>query len=196
MKRIFKYLLGIILLIPMFVLADGGGPIFAQYDARVSDKNGAYLYKYNDENDKLEKSDILLTYNYQVKITYESEMSENEFYGRIYYPEKPKSSDEDNSEYEYYINLSKISLIKEELTFEDLKKEIFTGVDSQDLNYKESEDYFSSNRDIIAVKDNIKLYKGPALKYKEKDEKISKNQVLTVKADINGWLYVQCNKYS
>ena len=63
-KRIINILLTIILFVPLVVLADGGGPIFVQYDAYVNDKNGAYLYQYDNGNDSvLKKTSTLLEYN-------------------------------------------------------------------------------------------------------------------------------------
>ena len=56
MKKIISIVLVILLMIPMLVLADGGAPMYAPYDAYISDSGGASLYKY--EKEKYVKSGI------------------------------------------------------------------------------------------------------------------------------------------
>lgn len=210
MKKIINFLVISILLLPLLVFADGGGPIFVQYDAYVSDKNGAYLYTYAKSSDsckgdcaKLEKTSILLNYNTQVKVIYEEEVSKNEYYALIEYIDE-ENDNVDESEYEeddehyyqstYYINLKKLSLLKEELTYEDLKKEYFTSDEMSQKSFADIEEGYTDDGKIYAVKD-IQLYKGPSFKYDKKDTIVKAGDILKAKANIDDWIYVETDNY-
>ena len=198
-KRIINILLTIILFVPLVVLADGGGPIFVQYDAYVNDKNGAYLYQYENGNDSvLKKTSTLLEYNTQIRVIYETEVSDGVFYAMVDYSDSEEDSEDDGyyeTEDAYYINLSKISILKDELTFKDLKKDFFTSDDMNKMNFEEAQgDYSSGDSKKYIVEDTI-LYKGPSLKYDEKDVKAASGDIVSVKAYVDGWYYIEHANY-
>ncbi len=197
--KTIKVLLTIILFVPLVVLADGGGPIFVQYDAYISDKSGAYLYqRSSEESSVLTKTSTLLKYNTQIRVVYESEVNDNEYYAMIEYQDDNNESAEEDTYYDfdtaYYVNLSRISPLKDELTFSDLQKEYFTSDEMSKMNFKEaqgSEDDYSKK---YVVKDTT-LYKGPSLKYKEKDIKAKANDIVISKAYVEGWYYIENENY-
>ena len=177
MKNVFKYLIIILLFIPIFVLADGASPSFAPYNAYVSDKDGASLYDYDSDKDAYVRTKHFLEYNHQIKIEDEDVISKDLVYGYIEY----------NDEY-YYINLNKISPLKEEYTVADLKKEY--EIDPRDTNEEYREEMLEV-RNVLIMSDNVVLRKGPSIKYDEKEEKLQKDQVISKKAEVGSWIYVE-----
>ena len=72
--KTIKVLLTIILFVPLVVLADGGGPIFVQYDAYISDKSGAYLYqRSSEESSVLTKTSTLFFIQDKSKLGFQLE---------------------------------------------------------------------------------------------------------------------------
>ncbi len=172
MKKYLIVLLTILLMIPAFVLADGGGPTFAPYDAYVNDKSGAYLYKENDDNDDYTKTKYLLEYNANVRIQDEVEVSKGVYYGALYF------KGEDGTEEYLYINLNKVSLMKDTYTLADLKKEL-------DEEYEEEKD-----EHIIVIGNDEKIYNGPSVKYTEK-KSITDNTSFDVIVYLSDWIYAK-----
>ncbi len=172
MKKYLIVLLTILLMIPAFVLADGGGPAFVPYDAYVNDKSGAYLYKENDDNDDYTKTKYLLEYNANVRIQDEVEVSKGVYYGALYF------KGEDDTEEYLYINLNKVSLMKDTYTLADLKKEL-------DEEYEEEKD-----EHIIVIGNDEKIYNGPSVKYTEK-KSITDNTSFDVIVYLSDWIYAK-----
>lgn len=54
MKRLKIFIIGLVLLIPCLVKADAGGPIFSEYNVRVSNKNGTDLVYFDYQNNNKE----------------------------------------------------------------------------------------------------------------------------------------------
>ena len=177
MKKLIKYLLVLVLCIPFIVFADGAAPSFAPYNAYVSDKDGASLYDYDYDKDVYVRTKHFLEYNHQIKIEDEEEVSKDLVYGYIEY----------NDEY-YYINLNKISPLKEEYTVADLKKEY--EIDPRETNEEYREEMLEV-RNVLIMSDNVVLRKGPSIKYDEKEEKLQKDQVISKKAEVGSWIFVE-----
>ncbi len=173
MKRIFKYLIVLLLFIPIFVLADGAGPSFAPYNAYVSDKDGASLYDYDSDKSAYVRTKHFLEYNHQIKIEDEDVVSKDLVYGYIEY----------NDEY-YYINLNKISPLKEEYTVDDLRKEF-------EIDSSNTEDEIIEENKVLVLSDNVVVRKGPSFKYDTIEEKLQKELVIDKKAEVGSWMYVE-----
>lgn len=177
MKKVIKYLIGILLLFPILVFADAGAPEYAPYDAYVSDKKGANLYemKYENGEDKLVSTKYFLEYNTDIKIYEEMEISKGVVYGEISYDDKS-----------LYLSLDKISPRKDVYTLDDLKKEL--GDSYEEATYGVGR--------IITADDKTVIYNGPSIKYPVKNENIAKDTIFDVKADLYRWIYVENNDYS
>ena len=80
MKKIFSYLVILLLFLPIFVLADGASPSFAPYNAYVSDKDGASLYDYDYDKETYIRTKHFLEYNHQIKVEDEEEVSKDLIY--------------------------------------------------------------------------------------------------------------------
>ena len=148
MKKVISIVLTLVLLLPLIVFADGGSPTFAPYDAYVSNKDGASLYDYDYDDESYIKTSHFLEYNHQIRIEDEEEVADGVVYGRVEYAYA------DEEEY-YYINMKNVKPLKDEYTYEDLKKE-FLGEDS---DYAEDDVFY--NDTIILAEDSV-IYKGPS----------------------------------
>ncbi len=179
MKKIINYLISVLLFVPIFILADGAGPVFPTYSAYVSDSKGAYLYKYDDKYENLVKTSYQLKYNTNVDIIDEIQVNGKDYYGCLYYSPDENSTNEDD----YYINLSKITIYKKEFTLEDLKK------------YEEEDDegavFTPDSKGLIVLVDGLKLYNGPSLKYSVQETKLNKFEEYEIKASTVGWHYIE-----
>ncbi len=95
MKKKFILLVALfVMFIPTIILADGGSPEYAPYEAFVSNKDGASLYYYDYDSDEYKKSSIKLKFNDQVRITYENQVTDDITYGRIVYSVNNNDEDE------------------------------------------------------------------------------------------------------
>lgn len=174
MKKIIKFLVISILLVPLLVLADGGGPTFAPYDAYVSDPNGASLYKYDDDNDIYVKTSKVLEYNTQIEVEDEEEITKDKIYGYI------GLNDEDY----FYISLDKISLKKDVYTLEDYKKDFS---DDEDI---------PEHAKVLILDNEVYPRKGPSTKYEKIDKSLKKEDKISKKAEIGSWVYVENDSIS
>ena len=181
-KNHIKYLLFLLLVLPLVVFADLGGPAFPSYEAFINDRDGAYLYRYDYSSDSksLIKTDIFFAYNTSIHVEYEEKVNNDETYAVINY-----KGPEDEYNEEYYINLDKISIYKQEYTLEDLKKD--------SINTQEKNEY--SVKKAIVVKET-KLYYGPSTKYGIKNKKIEVGIIFKIEEGIDGWYYVTSDKYT
>ena len=179
MKKIISIVLVILLMIPMLVLADGGAPMYAPYDAYISDSGGASLYKY--EKEKYVKSGITLPYNYEFKVHSEEELTEGEKYAYILY----------NGD-EYYVNLNKITPKKEEYTLDDFKKELMED-DDYDSN---SIEYAFDVEDVLLIDGDLTPKKGPSTIYGKANGSFKKEEKVVKKAEVDYWLYVEGSSVS
>ncbi len=176
MKKVISIVLTLVLLLPLIVFADGGSPTFAPYDAYVSNKDGASLYDYDYDDESYIKTSHFLEYNHQIRIEDEEEVADGVVYGRVEF----ENADEIEV---YYINMKNVKPLKDEYTYEDLKKE-FLGEDS---DYAEDDVFY--NDTIILAEDSV-IYKGPSKKYDKTDKIIKKEVPITKKAQVGDWVYV------
>ena len=86
-KNHIKYLLFLLLVLPLVVFADLGGPAFPSYEAFINDRDGAYLYRYDYSSDSksLIKTDIFFAYNTSIHVEYEEKVNNDETYAVINY---------------------------------------------------------------------------------------------------------------
>ncbi len=177
--RIINFLLTIILFMPLAVLADGASPGFVKYEAYISDKDGASLYESNTENNVFTKTDKLLKYNTDVLIIDEIKVSENLYYGKI------ENDSEDYNDY-YYINLNKISIRKNEYTYNDLVNLMSEdGGPAEEWIYDQV--FYESN---IITLEEIDVYKGPSKKY-EIYKTVGKDSNMKIKGQLENHYYVE-----
>ncbi len=176
MKKLVSILLITLLLFPFIVLADGGGPTFAPYEAYVTSKDGASLYyeKYTyGEGTSYVKTTTVLDYNTKITIEDEIEVSDGVIYGNIEYEEEW-----------YYINLKNVKPLKEEYTYDDLKKD-----------FSEYTDYEGDNKlfynDSVILAEDAAIWKGPSTNYAKTDTIVKKEEVIKRKANIGYWTYVE-----
>ncbi len=195
--RIINFLLTTILFVPMIILADGSGPVFAPYDAYVSDATGASLYTREYEDDKIvfKKTDKIIDYKTEVKIIDEYDVSKGVSYGSIIYDGNMK--DEYDSEYyeEYYINLDKISLFKDEYTVDDLKKEL-KYMEDIGLGEGEVDKYKFEKSTMIVFSNEVPMYSGPSTKYAKKDTVLKKDDIVDFYNSLTTWKYIDNGKNS
>ena len=186
MKRIIKPLIIFILLVPLFVLADGGGPILAPYDAYVSDPNGASIYtaNYEDGEYSFKKTDQVLKYKKEIKVIDEYKASKDASFGRII------KDGEQYSETEYWINLDKISTFKEEYTVSDLKKEL-KYLEENGYGEGEANKFIFDKSTMIVLSNEVPMYKGPSTKYAKKDTILKKEDVVDFYDSLTTWIYVE-----
>ena len=172
-SKLSKLLLTIILVIPIVVFALPYRYTQIPYEVSISDKNGAYLY-----DNAYEKTDILLNRNTKVKII--DEENRNLFYGKIIYNNR-----------NYYIDLSKVKLTKDNFTFDDLKKSL------EYLKTYNRKDYEAIFRNVeygfygLVYNSEATIYKGPSEKY-EKTNIVIKDGDIIYFNDIGlPWIYVE-----
>ena len=195
MKKKFILLVALfVMFIPTIILADGGSPEYAPYEAFVSNKDGASLYYYDYDSDEYKKSSIKLKFNDQVRITYENQVTDDITYGRIIYSVNNKNNnDEDEEDDDYFINLAYVSPIKEVYTLDDLKK-AFTEDEEEDFIYGYMDDVLDENKVILA--EDTYLRKGPSFKYEKLDNPIKKEVVVNKKAEVGRWIYIESEEAS
>ena len=176
MKKLISLLIISLLLIPFIVLADGGGPTFAPYEAYVTNKDGASLYEENysyNEGTTYVKTSIVLEPNAKVTIEDEEEVSNGVLYGYVEYEEKW-----------YYINLENVKPLKEEYTLADLKKD-----------FPDYSDYEGDSQlfydDTVILSEDANIWKGPSTNYDKTDIIIKKEEVVKRKADLGQWTYIE-----
>ena len=206
MKKRIKYLIFILLFIPVFVLADGGEPVFLGYfNGYVSDSAGASLYTYDEDDEKYIKTDYVLPYNTTLTIEDENKISDELSYGLVKKTslssnilkmlgeeetttnDDDEDEDEDDSEGEsYYINLSKVTPVKEKFTIVDWIKD----------NGTENLEYVERDYKIIIFEDGFNIYNGPSTKYSLVKSDFKSNTIFNVKYELEGWIYVEGNGVS
>lgn len=183
MKKI-KYLLVLLLMLPIFVKADGGGPVSLSFDAVVTNPDGAALYEWEDD-DVLAKTSKVLKFQKRIKISYEEEIN-NKSYG--IYSECREEWDDEWDEYndvcdDYYVDMNNLSVDKEEFTLKDLNKFI--------IDYEGGDNSIDS--DVLRIyidHENVKLKKGPSSLYKDYDYEVEVGSIYKVEAEVSGWYYI------
>lgn len=86
MKKIKLFILLLLISTPIFVKADAGTPILS-YEVRISNKEGAFIYEWDDENKKYYKTEEKLSYDTTYQVMYERIIN-NELYAYVYSEDK------------------------------------------------------------------------------------------------------------
>ena len=68
MKKLLYLIIGFLLFIPFYIHADMSAPGIIEYDAIVSNKDGAYFYVYDDLSEEYVVSNKKINYNAKVKV--------------------------------------------------------------------------------------------------------------------------------
>jgi len=179
MKKIKLFILLMLVSFPMLVSADAAGPMLTQYDIRISNKNGAIIYKWDDKTDKYTKTNEVLKYD-QIYTVINEKIEDKQLYGILYeYNEEGEYSNE------YIIKLSDAKPLKYNL--DDYKQET-------------SQKYYVFEEGVI-------LYQGPSKIYNKvsPEKTIPVGTIIETKhydgiwAYINykgtkGWIYVCTDK--
>ncbi len=189
MKKIIKFLLVTIVLIPFIVLADGSGPVFTPYAAYVSDANGASLYtsSYENDNTVFKKTGEVLKYKTEVIVIDEHQVSKDDTYVNVIL--NGSKYDEDEESESLYVNRDKLALFKEEYTVDDLKKEL-KYLEENGYGEGESGRYEFEKSTMLIYSNEVPMYKGPSTKYAKKDTVLKKNDVVDYYASETTWVYV------
>ena len=182
MKKYF-YLLLVILLLPIFVLADSAGPKILGYDAVIINPKGA---KTNDGKENI-------PYNSKVRVLDEVDyFDDNKIYASVCYMKENECGRGFR-----YILLSDIVPLKEEINPSDIK-----GKFNEEGWSSENEASFEKSTDkfIVFEKNGIKLSKGPSDVYKKYDNTIEYMTPLKAKyvlssgggeSSVNYWYYIE-----
>ena len=180
-----KYLLLLILFIPVMVYADSAGPNIIGYDATVINPNGAKVYAEDDSRKVIDKNEVI-PYSTKLKVCNEVTFIDEKIYVGI----KVNSNDNETCWWgDKYILATDVMPLKEEFTLDDLKKENNQFISK--INYKL----------IILNKNGIKLKKGPSNSYGDYNKTVPYNTKLTaIYGLVDGkfgdyWYYVNTNNY-
>ena len=189
-----------LLLLPIFVFADLSAPEYNNVKAYISNSDGAYLYKYDNNKSLMMRSDIHLNFNTDVTITKEMKISDELYYGELYY------GNECSKRYEgltggydctkYYVNLTNVSVhnLDVDYTTENLEtdlRKLYSKNKDVDISMINS-----NNIHIIIADNNVPLYYGPSIKYDKKVKSLDLYEEYEVKVEYGSWYYITNEKNS
>lgn len=184
MKKVVYLLLGILLILPKLVLADMSGPEVDPYKGEIINPEGAILYDYDSDKEKMVATKDKLDYGTVVYVY--DDYDEDESDDWIYITLPSEEEDEDEEDESYYVS----------------RKDIVTKEKEYKVNSKE----LSSEYDGVVLKKQ-EIKKGPANLYEGTGVILNVGAKVKVKyfqyfdeenneyylQEFNPWVYVEYN---